>query len=411
MELYENDLDVLGQGMVYTRTPRMFVVGGVAKGVRNSLITRWQVEIPHHYETVDDLITHGKETLRHGAYQLVLIGADVLVERRAQIIKGVRGSKSREALVVILSHEQVYEGIQLSPNASPEEIAGVFDLRPIVSPAQIIVVVSRKGGVGKSQIAVNLAVTLAKKGQKVVLIDDDRSTRSVRSRMGISEEALSSANLAAELESQSTAVTEEQVANHLVLAHEVYTLPGPTDIFTKYELTPDVGRDVLAIMGTEMQVDFVVIDAPPDAINTSCFTYGILTAKSGSFAEPMFLIPVIPEKDLLRSVDDTLTTITRYQYPMNAALPIVNCTQPTHEPEMLEGVTWRDPVGVLPYCPAAQFVGDTKRPLVVEKPEGVFMRLFKRLVLGQRSTYHYQVAFDRVAEAFVRTREDGLGGI
>ncbi len=401
----DNRTEMRSSGMAFTSSPKMFVVGSVAKTIRHSLVTRWQVDIPHHYSTVEDLITYGRETLRQGEYQLVLIGADVDVARRTQIIKGIRQSNSYEAVILVLSHDPVYEGIQLPPTATPEMIAERFNLRPIVSPAQIIVVLSRKGGVGKSQIAINLAATLAKKGQKVVLIDDDRSTRSVRSRMGIGEDALSSANLAAELEAQTMPVNEAQIAKHLVLAHQVYTLPGPTDIFTRYELTPDVGRDVLAIMGSEMQVDFIVIDAPPDAINTSCFTYGILTAQHGTFVEPIFLIPVIPEKDLLRSVDDTLTTLTRYQYATNTAVPIVNCTQPTHEPEMLEGITWRDPIGVLPYCPAAQFVGETQRPLVVEEPENIFWRLFKRIILGHKSTYHYQLAFDQIANTLVGNRD------
>lgn len=51
--------------------------------------------------------------------------------------------------------------------------------------AQVIAIASGKGGVGKTSIAVNLALTLSKRGQRVVLIDADLGTANIDVAMNI----------------------------------------------------------------------------------------------------------------------------------------------------------------------------------------------------------------------------------
>ena len=55
------------------------------------------------------------------------------------------------------------------------------------NPVEFIAVASGKGGVGKSTIAVNLAVSLARQGKKVGLVDADIYGFSVPDMMGIQE--------------------------------------------------------------------------------------------------------------------------------------------------------------------------------------------------------------------------------
>lgn len=56
---------------------------------------------------------------------------------------------------------------------------------PKARAAQVIAIASGKGGVGKTSIAVNLAVTLARRGQRVVLIDADLGTANIDVAMNV----------------------------------------------------------------------------------------------------------------------------------------------------------------------------------------------------------------------------------
>ena len=71
-----------------------------------------------------------------------------------------------------------------SPAAAP-----VVRLRPAFDErAHVIAVTSGKGGVGKTQIAANIAVGLARKGQRVLLMDADLGLASLDLALGIAPE-------------------------------------------------------------------------------------------------------------------------------------------------------------------------------------------------------------------------------
>ncbi|MCB9851803.1 MAG: MinD/ParA family protein [Phycisphaerales bacterium] len=63
--------------------------------------------------------------------------------------------------------------------------AAVLPIAKATRTAKVIAVASGKGGVGKTSIAVNLAITLSKRGRRVVLIDADLGTANIDVAMNI----------------------------------------------------------------------------------------------------------------------------------------------------------------------------------------------------------------------------------
>ena len=97
---------------------------------------------------------------------------DLLKENGAKTV-GIRFDElSAEALEKFkaVMEEQTFEGLLSKDN-----------------PVEFIAVASGKGGVGKSTVAVNLAVSLARQGKKVGLVDADIYGFSVPDMMGIQE--------------------------------------------------------------------------------------------------------------------------------------------------------------------------------------------------------------------------------
>jgi len=62
-------------------------------------------------------------------------------------------------------------------------------LMPSHSEARVIVVTSGKGGVGKTNITVNLALALSKRGKKTILLDADLGMANVDVILGVSPKA------------------------------------------------------------------------------------------------------------------------------------------------------------------------------------------------------------------------------
>ena len=189
------------------------------------------------------------------------------------------------------------------------------------------------------------------------------------------------------------------------------TLVGPPTLITDFPLEVDTARETLSIMAKEMGLDFIVIDAPPDFINTSSFTYTILRDMDPSMNTALIFVPIVPEQILLRSVDDTLATLTHFQHPIEYIFPVINSMRPTHDPETVRGdkVLWRDPIGIVPYVQTNQFVGETGVPITADEPETFIQRLIRGIILGQSTIKDSHDAYANMSQATLRFMEEAHG--
>lgn len=176
---------------------------------------------------------------------------------------------------------------------------------------KIIAIANQKGGVGKTTTAVNLAACLAKKGQRVLLVDCDPQGNST-SGVGVDKRRC-------EKTVYDVLIDNAEIGEAIVKTPYENLSVCPSNISlsgAEIELVSEMGRESKlknALLSVKNDFDTVLIDAPP---SLGLITINVLTAANS------VIVPIQCEYYALEGVAQLMNTIKKVKQVMNPELEI-----------------------------------------------------------------------------------------
>lgn len=243
-----------------------------------------------------------------------------------------------------------------------------------------ISVTSGKGGVGKSNFALNLAIVLSAAGRKVLLVDADTNLANLDILIGIHPEY----NL-------SDVITGDRIIQDIIVQGpgEIEILPSSSGVVEMLDLDDQVQRQLIdSFTELEQRYDFIIIDTgaglTPQIVNYS------------ASADEVIVITT-PEPTAIADAYAMLKTISHKNPTVKIQVLVNMVRSPKEAYQVFEGLNLvvqnflNIPVDFLGYLPLDQNVSQSvamQRPFVLEYPKcpaSVTMRMMSRKILKRGS--------------------------
>lgn len=181
---------------------------------------------------------------------------------------------------------------------------------------KVIAIANQKGGVGKTTTTVNLGIGLARKGNKVLLIDGDPQG-SLTISLGYREPDQIEVTLATQL---LNIINEEEMnIGEGIISHEegIDLMPANIELSgLEVSMVNVIGREVLLKEYVDVmreKYDFIIIDCMP--------SLGMLTVNALACADTV-LIPVQAAYLPVKGLQQLIKTIVRVKRQLNTNLQI-----------------------------------------------------------------------------------------
>jgi ATP-binding protein involved in chromosome partitioning len=284
----------------------------------------------------------------------------------------------KEFTLEVLRAQSGYEQVQVDAEITPPKAAAKPDEtmekkgpRPIPGVDRIIAVSSGKGGVGKSTVAVNLAVAAAQAGKRVGIMDADIHGPSLPTLMGVHQHpeakdnrispiekyGVKSMSIGYIVESGQPLIWRGPMLNKALEQILEDTIWGELDLLV-IDLPPGTG-DVQISMAQKVKIDGAIVVTTPQNLALEDVTRGAVMFKTTN-------VPVL----------GVVENMSYYRCP--------KCGHLSHPFGEGGGAREAGKLGLpllakLPMDPKTVELGDSGRPVVIAEPESESARNYREL--------------------------------